>query len=114
MSKRNDKLLLLDILDSIHKIRIYTNGLNFRTFAKDQKTIDAVVRNIEIIGEASKHVSKKLKDKSVVSWIRIVGMRNRIVHEYFGVDLRIVWKIITEQLIDFEKTIKELITFTEK
>ncbi|MBA4407244.1 hypothetical protein C0389_08225 [bacterium] len=114
MSKRNDKLLLLDILDSIHKILLYTKGLDFRTFAKDQKTIDAVVRNIEIIGEASKHVSKKLKDKSAVPWIRIVGLRNRIVHEYFGVDLRIVWKIITEQLIDFEETIKELITITEK
>ncbi|MFA5805040.1 MAG: DUF86 domain-containing protein [Melioribacteraceae bacterium] len=114
MSKRNDKLLLLDILDSIHKILTYTKDLDFRTFVKDQKTCDTVVRNIEIIGEASKHVSKRIKDKSTAPWKRIVGMRNRIIHEYFGVDLKIVWKIVNEQLNDFEKAIKELISLTEK
>jgi uncharacterized protein with HEPN domain len=98
MSKRNDKILILDIVDSITKIKRYSEGLNYRQFSKDDKTIDAVVRNFEIIGEASNHLSKIVKGEIELPWKRIVGMRNIIVHEYFGVDTRIVWRIITDEL----------------
>jgi uncharacterized protein with HEPN domain len=98
MSRRNDRLLILDIIDSIEKVKRYSEGLNYRQFSKDYKTIDAVVRNFEIIGEASNHLSKKVKDGIKLPWRRIIGMRNVIIHEYFGVDTRIVWKIITDEL----------------
>ena len=112
MSKRNDKLLVLDILDALNKISNYTHGLSYKNFASDSKTVDAVTRNIEIIGEASKHLSKKFKDKIDLPWPRIIGMRNIIVHEYFGVDTKIIWKIVTEQIESlkdvFEKSTEEL------
>lgn len=102
MSKRNDRLLLLDIIESINSIEDYIKDLDYKSFLTDNKTKDAVVRNLEIIGEASKHVTKKNKAKLNVPWKRIGGLRNRIVHEYFGVDYKIVWRIITEQLTDLK------------
>jgi len=108
MSKRNDQLLFLDILDSINRIENYIKDLDYKTFLTDHKTKDAVVRNLEIIGEASKHISKRNKDKLDVPWKRVSGLRNRIVHEYFGVDYKIVWRIITEQLNDLKTAIENL------
>ncbi len=109
MSKRNDKLLILDILDCIAKIQQYTKGYTLREFSRDTKTIDAVVRNIEIIGEATKHLSRSIKSRIALPWKQIVGMRNIIVHEYFGVDVKIVWRIVSSQLDEikvlFEKTL---------
>lgn len=109
MSKRNDKLLLLDILDSVNKIFSYTKNLDFKSFSKDNKTVDAVVRNFEIIGEASKHLSKKLRNQFEIPWERIAGLRNVIVHEYFGVDNKIIWRIIKDQLHDFKNSIKNIL-----
>ena len=109
MSKRNDKLLLLDILDSISKIFEYTKGYSFRDFSKDSKTIDAVVRNFEIIGEAANHISKKLRKDFDIPWERIIGLRNVIIHEYFGVDLKIIWKIIKQQLNDLKKQLEKIL-----
>lgn len=112
MSKRNNRLLVQDILDCITKIEKYILGYTFAKFVKDSKTTDAVVRNIEIIGEASKHLSKVTKSKIDLPWKQISGMRNIIVHEYFGVDLKIVWKIAKSQLKplkqNFEILLKEL------
>jgi len=109
MSKRNDKLLILDILDCIAKIQRYTMGYTMREFSRDTKTIDAVVRNIEIIGEAAKHLSRSIKSRINLPWKQIIGMRNIIVHEYFGVDVKIVWMIVRSQLdeikILFEKAL---------
>jgi uncharacterized protein with HEPN domain len=109
MSKRNDKFLALDILESINKIQSYIRGFNYRKFVKDEKTIDAVVRNLEIIGEASKHLSKQLKENSSIPWKRIIGLRNVIVHEYFGIDKKIVWTIITKQLKSLKTQIEKLV-----
>ena len=94
---------LLSILEAIEKIEIYTKGFNQRSFLKDSKTIDAVTRNIEIIGEASKFISKSLRNSTDLPWKRIIGMRNVVVHEYFGVDAKIVWKIVKDQLGDLKK-----------
>jgi len=99
MSKRTPNLLLEDILDSAERIVEYTEGMTFLDFSKDNKTIDAVIRNFEIIGEASHLLPDHLKETySSVDWFRIRGFRNRIVHDYFGVDIEIVWKISCEQI----------------
>lgn len=98
--------MLEDILEAIAKIARYTPAYDLRQFIADEKTVDAVVRNLEIIGEAVTKLPENLKSQNPdVDWKRLKGMRNRIVHEYFGVDLGIVWTIITEQLPIFEKQI---------
>lgn len=99
MSKRTPHLLLEDILDAAQRIFEYTAGMTFEEFAEDNKTVDAVIRNFEVIGEATFLLPDEFKLKySEIDWIRIRGFRNRIVHDYFGVDLEIVWKITTDYL----------------
>jgi uncharacterized protein with HEPN domain len=99
MSKRTPRLLLEDIQDSAEKILEYTRGMSFDMFSKDNKTVDAVVRNFEIIGEASNLLPDEIKDNyPEIDWHRIRGFRNRIVHDYFGVDLQIVWKITFDHI----------------
>jgi uncharacterized protein with HEPN domain len=99
MSKRTPRLLLEDIQESAVKILEYTKDLTFAEFSIDNKTIDAVIRNFEIIGEASNLLPDEIKDKyPEIDWHRIRGFRNRVVHDYFGVDLQIVWKITFDQI----------------
>lgn len=94
MSKREPLLLIEDIIDSANKILEYTHHLSFEAFTKDSKTIDAVIRNFEIIGEAANRLPDDFKDThSNIDWHRIRGFRNRIVHDYFGIDYSIVWEI---------------------
>lgn len=94
MSKRSERLLIGDILESARKILDYTKGQTFEEFVIDSKTIDAVVRNFEIIGEAANRLSEDFKDQHPnIDWHRIRGFRNRIVHDYFGIDYMIVWQI---------------------
>jgi uncharacterized protein with HEPN domain len=94
MSKRDSKLLLGDILESAAKILSYTKGLTFEDFTRDSKTVDAVIRNFEIIGEAANRLSEEFKDgHPEIDWHRMRGFRNRIVHDYFGIDYSIVWLI---------------------
>lgn len=99
MSKRDTILLLDDMLQSAQKIRLYTQDLDFDSFMSDDKTKDAVVRNFEIIGEAANRIDPGFRDiNPEIEWKRIRGFRNRIIHEYFGVDYEIVWEIIDEYL----------------
>lgn len=95
MSSRTPELLIEDILESARKIQRYTAGMTFEQFVADEKTVDAVVRNFSIIGEASSRLPEDFRDSnSQIDWPRIRGFRNRIVHDYFGVDHSIVWSII--------------------
>lgn len=94
MSKREPKLLVSDILESAQKILNYTAGQSFDDFTKDSKTVDAVIRNFEIIGEAANRLPDNFKDHfPQIDWHRIRGFRNRIVHHKFGIDYSIVWTI---------------------
>ena len=94
MSKRDPGLLIGDILESAAKILSYTRGLSFEDFTNDNKTIDAVIRNFEIIGEAANRLDDDFKGRFPdIDWQRIRGFRNRIVHDYFGIDYAIVWRI---------------------
>jgi uncharacterized protein with HEPN domain len=109
MSKREPILLLDDIIESIQKIKIYTSGLLLDDFLKDDKTIDAVIRNFEIIGEASNRIPDEIRNKfQLVNWHRIRGFRNRIVHDYMGIDYEIVWEIIEKDLEELKNKIQEI------
>jgi len=95
MSKRDWKLLLMDILECINKIEKYVEAQNYEQFMEDEKTKDAVVRELEIIGEAANQVPKEIQRKFIsVPWAQIIAMRNRMIHGYFAVDYRIVWDIV--------------------
>lgn len=118
MSKREIQLLLEDILEASQKIILYTSGMSFDDFIADDKTIDAVVRNFEIIGEAANRIPDDFKsDHPEIEWRRMTGLRNRIIHEYFGVDYTTVWKIKEEnvpELADFiQRIIDNLINQSE-
>ena len=94
MSKRTPILLVEDILESCYKINAYTKDISFEDFMEDSKTIDAVIRNFEIIGEAANKLPEEFKNTyNSIDWNRIRGFRNRIVHAYFGIDYEIVWEI---------------------
>lgn len=81
------------------RVQEYIHGLDFQQFKWDYKTVDAVVRNFEIIGEASKNLPKSLKDKySSIPWEEMYRLRNRISHEYFGIDYEILWDIASKHL----------------
>ena len=102
--------MLEDILDSGQKILEYTRDLTFEEFQKDNKTIDAVTRNFEILGEASNLLPDEIKEKYLeIDWYRIRGFRNRIVHDYFGIDLQIIWKITFEQIPSLISNIARII-----
>ena len=109
MSKRAAKLLLEDILTSIDKIERYVAGLEREQFLNDEKSMDAVVRNLEIIGEATRQLPDEFTTQHLgIPWAQIAGLRNRIVHAYFGLDLDIIWEII-QQLPLLRQQIQSLI-----
>ena len=93
MTKEN-KVFLRHILDCIGRIEIYLENLDYAEFQKDIKTIDAVVRNVEVIGEAANNLTKDFRsENSNVEWRKIIATRNRIIHGYVSVDLEIIWNI---------------------
>jgi uncharacterized protein with HEPN domain len=110
MSKREWKLFIEDILESIQLIKNYVENMGFDDFKNDRKTIDAVVRNFEIIGEASRFIPDEIKEKyENADWKGIVGLRNRIAHEYFDISLSIVWHIVMKELPTLEDQMKEIL-----
>ena len=87
----------------------YTDGMTFEEFANNSKTIDAVIRNFEIIGEAANRLSEDFKDSHTqIDWHRIRGFRNRIVHDYMGIDFGIVWEIRNNYLFELINSLKAL------
>lgn len=99
MSKRDVRLFLNDISDSCEAIFEYVKDLEFDAFVSDRKTYSAVIREFEIIGEATKYLPQELTDKyQNIGWRDIKDFRNMLIHEYFGVDFEIVWNTIKEDL----------------
>jgi len=95
MPKRDADLLVEDMLGAIRKIGRFTAGMDQEAFRQDERTVDAVVRNLEILGEATKQLPEDFLTRYPdVPWRQIAGLRNRIVHDYFGLDLEIVWQVI--------------------
>jgi len=99
MNKRDSKLYLEDIIKSIDSILAYINNLPYEDFVRNNMIIDAVVRNLEVIGEASKNIPSEIKSLHPdIPWREMSGMRDKVIHEYFGVDIDIVWATITKRL----------------
>jgi len=110
MSKRSSRLLLEDLLLSIEKITEYTSGLSFDNFLEDSKTSDAVIRNFEIIGEAANRLPDEMKESfPEIDWYRIRGFRNRIVHDYMGIDYQMVWLIKENYLPKLKAQIQNIL-----
>ena len=113
MSKREWRLYIEDILESIELIRKYTENMKYTDFNRDRKTIDAVVRNFEVIGEASKYIPEEVKKThQEIDWEGIVGLRNRIAHKYFDVSTSIIWQIVANELPTLKSQMNEILRFT--
>jgi uncharacterized protein with HEPN domain len=88
-----------DILACIEKIKVYTQGMSYEQFCADGKTVDAVIRNLEIIGEAAVYIPLEIQEKHPeLAWLEMRGMRNIMAHEYFGISLPIIWRAIEQDL----------------
>ena len=106
---KDDRLYLTHIKEAIDKINSYTNT-GYDEFASDSKTQDAVIRNFEILGEASKQLSDQTKKLgSEIPWRDIAGLRDVLIHDYMGVDLKEVWNVVTNHLPVLEKAIDQLL-----
>ena len=96
---RNKNIYLQDIFKAVSKIIVLTEGMDFRRFSKDERTVDAVLYNFAIIGEAARHTPETTRQAYPdIPWMDMQDMRNLVIHEYFGVDLQIVWKTIKDDL----------------
>lgn len=91
------------MLLAIEEIGHYIKGYTYRKFADDSKTVNAVIRQLEIIGEAAGRISSSLVKDSPVAWKNITGMRHKLIHDYFGVDKEIVWETVSEDLAPLKK-----------
>jgi len=111
MSKQNRdyKFYLEDIKECIKSIELYTENLTFEKFKNNKMVVDAVIRNIEIIGEAVNNIPARIKTEYPgVSWNKIVGMRNKVIHEYFGVDINILWRTIQNRIPELKKGLEKI------
>ena len=110
MSKRGSLELLNDIKEAIRRIEVYIKEISYEEFLKDIKTQDAVVRNLEIVGEATKNISDDLKkDYPQIPWKKLTGIRDRLIHHYFGINYDIVWVVAKEELPEIILQIENLL-----
>jgi len=98
-----------DLLHAIQKAQDFSAGMSFKAFAKDEKSVWATIRAIEVIGEAAKNVPPLVRRKYPdIPWPDIIGMRSKLVHDYFGVDLHVVWATVKEDLPGLLPSLKRL------
>ncbi len=110
MSKRTDREFLSDILEAIRRVQAYTAGMTLEAFLGDAKTQDAVIRNLEIIGEAAKGLSNEVRDRYPdVPWKSMAGLRDRLIHHYFGVSLDVVWGIVSTELGEVALQVEDIL-----
>ncbi|MBX3265590.1 MAG: DUF86 domain-containing protein [Acidobacteria bacterium] len=107
---RDYSLYLYDILEACQSVQEYTYGQTFAEFVTDKKTQDAVIRNLEIIGEAVKNIpSELLATRTEIEWKQIARFRDNVIHRYFGVQLTIVWDIVENKLGELETAVRDMI-----
>ena len=106
---RDYSLFLEDILESVNNIREYTASMDYEAFCKDRKTQDAEVRNLEIIGEAAGNLPESFRGAMPeIEWRKIIGIRNILIHEYFGISLPIIWDVLQNKLNLLEVSCRKL------
>ena len=107
---RDHRIYLDDMLQAIERIKEYTEDLDEEAFASDRKTQDAVIRNLEIIGEAARSIPDGTKAAMAeIEWRNIIGMRNLLIHEYFGVSIPIIWDIVRTKLDSLEEACRRVL-----
>ena len=108
--KRNVALYVRDILQNMQDAEDFIQGLTYGQFASDKKTANAVIRSMEVIGEAAKHVPASVRSKyPAVPWREMAGMRDKVIHFYFGVDLETVWVVVKERIPAIRPIIQEIL-----
>ncbi len=110
MSKRSTAYLLTDMLDAIQAINEFIKGVDYQYFIKDRKTRDAVVRNVQVLGEAANWVSSDYREQHInIEWTKIIRSRHILVHDYFGIDYEIIWQIVTVHLPALQPILEQLL-----
>lgn len=111
MSPRNWRFRLEDIDEALDAISEYVENMDFATWTRDRKTVDAVIRNLEIIGEAASHIPDDFQEKHPgIPWYQMKAIRNVLAHEYFGVDKDVLWQTIQEDIPPLKRKIKKLLS----
>lgn len=99
MSSRTDREFLADILEAIRRASLYVDKMDYDQFLTDLKTQDAVIRTLEVVGEATKRLSPAVREQyASLPWKNMAGVRDKLIHDYFGVNLDVVWQIVTQEL----------------
>ncbi|MBF0497123.1 MAG: DUF86 domain-containing protein [Deltaproteobacteria bacterium] len=110
MTQREYQDYFNDILNSIDQVDFFIGTMTYEEFLNDGKTLNAVIRSFEVIGEAVKHLPKSIKDQNTsIPWKKIAGMRDKLIHEYFGIDYVILWKTARDTLPKLKEEISAII-----
>lgn len=109
MANKDNSIFLEHILESIKAIKLYVKGVDKHSFSKSTEKQDSIIRRLEIIGEAVRKLDKEFKSKyNKIEWANIAGMRDILIHDYFGVDINLVWNTVKKDIPKLEKYIKEI------
>ena len=110
MKKREIGDYVQDILEAIIEVKVFTQRMEPEDFAGDKKTINAVVRSLEVMGEAAKRIPDDVRQKYPdIPWRSMAGMRDKLIHEYFGIDLDIVWEVINVELPPLKPLVRQVL-----
>jgi len=112
--KRTSLDYVNDILSCFQETQEFTQGLDFKTFVGDRRTVNAVVRSLEVMGEAAKRIPEDIRQRyPKIPWKRMTGMRDKLIHEYSGVDLEIIWTVVSEELPPLKPLMDDLRLYLE-
>jgi uncharacterized protein with HEPN domain len=115
MKARDYRDYLQDIFDAVNDIENFVGNMTYEEFIKDRKTLNAVVRSIEIIGEASENIPETMKAKhKELPWKQMAGLRDKLIHAYFGVDVETLWKAVKENIPPLRRSIQQMLQDLEK